>query len=138
MTWILRGLARLLESDWLFDKVITTGAADFKDVARFDGKETTRVGAIFVNAAEGGAVGVLFQKGAFEDEFAARAATIALAAAKCERRDGFFFAKVCNDKAAQFALGLTCAKFGVGDLARMNPPGGQTHFKRERFASRFH
>lgn len=132
------GLARLLESHGLFDKVITTGATHFLEVARFDGKETTGVGAIFVNAAEESAVGVLLQERAFEDELAARAATVALAAAKCECRDRFFLAEVCDYKAAQFALGLTRAKLGVGDLARTYAPGGQTHFNRERFASRFH
>ncbi|HXQ71349.1 MAG TPA: hypothetical protein VN844_12715 [Pyrinomonadaceae bacterium] len=123
---------------WLFDKVVTTGAAHFFNIARFDGKEATLVGAIFVNAAEGGSVDVLLQKRTFEDEFAARAAAVAFAATKREGRDGFFFAKVCDDEAAQFALGLARAKFCVGDLARANAPGGQTHFKRERFACRFH
>src|SRR5215207_8888873 len=91
---------------WLFDKVVTTSAANFQDVAWFNWKEAAGVGTVFVNAAEGGAVGVLLQKWAFEDEFATGAATVALATAQRKGSDGVFFTEVCDDEPAQFAVSL--------------------------------
>src|ERR1044072_6486000 len=116
------GSARLLESHGRFNKVVTTSAANFLDVARFDGEETTRVGTILVDAAEGGAVGVFLQEGILENEFAARVALIALAASQRERGDGFFFAEVGDDEATKFSLGLSRAQLRVRDFARTNPP----------------
>jgi hypothetical protein len=117
----------------LFDKVVTTSAAHFLDVARFDGEEATGVGAILIDAAEGGAIGSFLQKWTLENEFAARAATVAFAAPQRERRDSFFLAEVGDDEATQFALGLTRAQFRVRDLARTNPPG-EACFEWERLA----
>ena len=129
-----RSSARLLESHGLFDKVVTTSAANFLDVARLDGKEATGVGAILVDAAEGGAVGSFLQEGTLENKFAARAATVALAAAQRQRRDRFVLAKVGDDEATQFALGLPRTEFRVRDFARTNTPG-EARFEWERLAS---
>jgi len=129
-----RSSARLLESHGLFDKVVTTSAANFLDVARLDGEEATGVGAILVDAAEGGAVGSFLQEGTLENEFAARAATVALAAPQRERRDRFFLAKVSDDEATQLALGLTRTQLCVRDFARTNTPG-QVRFEWERLAN---
>ena len=88
----------------------------------FNWKEAAGVGPVFVNTAEGGAVGVLLQERTFEDQFATRAATIALAPAQREGRDGVFFTKIRDHEATQFALGLARAQFGVRNLTRTDAP----------------
>jgi hypothetical protein len=118
----LNGSARLLESHGLFDKVVTTSAANFLNVARLDREEATGVRAILVDAAEGGAVGVFLQEWTLKNEFATRTATVALAASQCERGDGFFFTEVGDDETTQLPLRLPRAQFGLRDLARMNAP----------------
>ena len=99
----------------------------------FDWKEAAGVGPVFVNAAEGGAVGVLLQKGTFEDQLAARAATIALAPAQREGRDGLFFAEIRDDETTQFAVRLARAQFGVGNFTRTDAPR-KACFERGRVA----
>ena len=61
---------------------------------------------------------MLLKKRAFEEKFAARAATIAIAATQRERFDYFIFAKVCADETAQLALRLSRAKLCIFHCAR--------------------
>src|SRR4030095_8622075 len=57
-------------------------------------------------------------KWAFENQFTARAAAIAVATSQRERRDCLLFAEVCINEATDLSLGLSCAKLGFGELAR--------------------
>jgi len=66
---------------------------------------------------------VFFEKRAFEQDFAARSATVAFAATKFEGGEGFLFVEIDLDEAAHFALRLTGAKLGVFNGARAKAGG---------------
>ncbi len=60
---------------------------------------------------------MLFEEGALEQNLAARAATITIAAPECERFDDFIFAKSDLYETAKFTLRLLGAKLCVFDGA---------------------
>jgi hypothetical protein len=80
------------------------------NIALFDRKEPARIWPILINAAEAGAVRVLLQERALENELATSAAAITFSAPKSQRRDRFLFAEVCIYKSPNFAPGLSCPK----------------------------
>ena len=66
---------------------------------------------------------MFFEKRAFEQNLAARSATIAFAATEFEGGEGFLFVKIDLNEAAHFALRLAGAKLGVFDGARAKACG---------------
>jgi hypothetical protein len=83
-------------------------------------KEPARVWTVFINAAKRGAVSVLFQEWAFEDQFATSATPVAFSTSQSQGCNCLPFAKVCNYEAPYLALGLPRSQFCIGKLARAN------------------
>lgn len=87
------------------------------------------IGAVFINAAGGRAIVVLFQERTFEKNLAASPAAIAFAATKGKGSDDLIFTEVGADETTDFALRLTSAKLGIFDGARTTCCG-KTFFQR--------
>jgi hypothetical protein len=115
--------ACFLQLDRPLYEVEAARAAHLFQVTLFYGKEAALVGAVFVYPARRCSVRVFFKKWAFEENLAACAAAITVAATQRERGDDFLLAEIRTDEATQLALGLTGAKLCVLDGARAQPLG---------------
>jgi hypothetical protein len=114
-------LAGFSQSNWLFDEVISAGAANFFNVASFDWKEAAEIGPVLINAAGAGTVGMLLEKGTLEYQLATGATAITVTTAECKRGYDLLPAKTDINKTAQLPLCLPGAKFCVLDCARAQP-----------------
>jgi hypothetical protein len=115
--------ACFLQLDRPLYEVEAARAAHLFKVAPFDGEEAALIGPVFVDAAGGRPISMLFEEGALEENLAARAATIAFTAPQRERGDHFLLTEIRTDEAAQLALRLTGTKLCILDGARAQPLG---------------
>ena len=113
-----KDLTGLSQPHRFLNKVITTRAAHFHDVARFDRKEAAGVWPVLINTASGRAISILLQERALENKFAAGAATIAFTTTERESSYCFGLAKVCVYKPANLSLRLPSAKFCLRKFSR--------------------
>lgn len=95
------------------NEIVATRTAHLFQVAPVNGKQTTLHRSILVDAAARRAVLVAAQKGALEEYFATRTATVALAAPRRERGARLLCPKMSVNEAAKLALRLTRAEFGI-------------------------
>ena len=114
-------LARLFQSNRFFDEVVGAGTAHLFDVPFFNREQAARVGPVFVDATTARSVGMLFQKRAFENQFATRSTAITLAASQGKRRYHILLTKADINEASQLAVSLTGAESRILDSAGAQP-----------------
>jgi hypothetical protein len=124
-----RASARLLQSHRFLYEIKTTASAYFLKISPVDWKEPALVRAVFVNAAGGCSVAMLFQKRTLEENLATGPAAITVAAAQTKRCDYIVFSKIGMDKPAKLSVCLTSAKSRVFNRTR-TPRRSQSLFER--------
>jgi hypothetical protein len=114
-------LARFSQSDRFLYEVVSAGAAHFFNIPSLDGEEAARIRPVLIDTAGAGAVGMLFEKRALEEQLTARAAAIAFAPSQGQCGNHILFAKIDVNQAAQLSLCLAGAKLRILQGARAQP-----------------
>jgi hypothetical protein len=127
-------LASFPQPHRFLNKIITTRAAQFLNIALFNGKQATGVWPVFVNTTKTGTVRLPLQEGTLEHQFATSATAITFSTPQRQGIDGVLFAEVSYYKAPNFALGLAGPKLCVCNLAGANALT-ESFFKRALLSS---